>query len=985
MNDAPKHSSRTKMANQELTTEQRLVLVQERFSELANNLPEAFWLIDASERRVVYANHAYETLWGSSVEGVYSDRFDWLRNVHPEDVDRLVAAVQKNPLGGIDEEFRVVHGDGTQRWVHLRSFACHDAAGRVHTIGGIASDITAPRQTAIIQHAVIDALPANVSIIDSQGRIVATNAPWQKFIAAFAFPSAACGIGANYYEQCALAPDKQREEANNLSIAIRAVLAGQEKQLSLIHACRISQGEHWFRTLITPWSADGARGAIIAHIDITDSIQAEQRLTQLTCFDGVTGLPNRRQFCDRLTQEIAQAQRRSTHLALLHINLDRFKLVNESLGHNAGDALLLQTGQRLLNTLRGTDTVGRLGSDDFAVILVEPEGDHDVLTSVRRLESALSQVFLVDGQELFISASIGIALYPDDGVTLEMLLENAATAMYRAKDLGRNNKQFYTAAKNLHTKERLHLEMDLRKAQLSNEFELYFQAKMNCQNGSLAGFEALLRWNHPVLGLMEPAGFIDLLEETGLIIPVGTWVLRQACRQVAQWHGAGLGKPTLSVNISLRQFHSPQLCEQIREILKETALPPAALELDLTESVLMADTEKTIETLRQLKDIGVRIAIDDFGTGYSSLSYLKRFALDAVKVDRAFVQDITADPGDVSITRAVITMAHSLKLQVLAEGVETEGQLALLIANHCDQFQGFFFSPAIPAAGAEQLLREGRCLPPAMVSGGERSRTLLLVDDEANILTALKRLLRRDGYTIITADSGLAGLELLASQPVDVIISDQRMPGMTGVEFLRRAKEIYPATIRMVLSGYTELQSVTDAINEGAIYKFLTKPWDDEQLRENIAEAFRHKEIVDENRQLSQKLQLTNQELAVANERLAALLAKKQQELSRDHTSLDIMQELLQQIPWPLLGIDDSGMIASTNHAAEILLSKPGGLLGRSVNEVLPTELTQFIDTPDSSPVSHLLINQRMHAVRCHAMGSQSASQGHLLLLVPEE
>lgn len=958
-------------------------MLQERFSQLANNLPEAFWLIDVTERCVVYANHAYETLWGGKVEGVYSDRFDWLKNVHPEDVDRIVAAVREKPLGGIDEEFRLIRGDGSQRWVHLRSFACHDADGEVHTIGGIASDITAPRQTESIQRAVIDALPANLAIIDNQGKIVATNAPWQTFNATFAFPGSGCTIGANFLEQCAHANDRQREDASHLETAIRAVLAGQEKQLCLIHPCCTDHEEHWFRTLVTPWSANSSRGAVIAHIDITDSIQAEQRLAQLTCFDSITGLPNRRQFCDRLGQEIALAQRRNTHLALLHINLDRFKLVNESLGHDAGDALLLQTGQRLLSTLRSTDTIGRLGSDDFAVILVEPEGDHDVLSSVRRLENALTQVFMVDDQELFISASIGIALYPDDGKEREALLENAATAMFRAKDLGRNNKQFYTAAKNLHTKERLHLEMDLRRAQLNNEFELYYQAKMNCHDGSLAGFEALLRWNHPALGMLEPAGFLDLLEETGMIIPVGAWVLRQACRHVQQWHEAGFGTPTLSVNISLRQFHSPQLCELIQEILKESSLPPAALELDLTESVLMADTEKTIDTLRQLKAIGVRIAIDDFGTGYSSLSFLKRFALDAVKVDRAFVQDITADPGDVSITRAVITMAHSLKLQVIAEGVETEGQLTLLIANHCDQFQGFFFSPALPAAAAEQLLREGKRLPPVAGKDIQPSRTLLLVDDEANILTALKRLFRRDGYTIITADSGLAGLELLASQPVDVIISDQRMPGMTGVEFLRRAKEIYPASIRMVLSGYTELQSVTDAINEGAIYKFLTKPWDDEQLRENVAEAFRHKEIVDENRHLSQKLLITNQELANANERLARLLVSKQQELSRDQTSLDIMQELLQQIPWPLLGIDNSGMIAMTNHAADTLLSKPDGLLGRHSDEALPPELADMINSP--ALVSHQLINQHRYTVRCHTMGSQSASQGHFLLFVPEE
>ncbi len=973
------------MANDLLTAEERLALVQERFIQLANNLPEAFWLIDAIERRVLYANHAYETMWGACAEDVYRDRFDWLKNVHPEDLDRILAAVQKQPLGGIDEEFRVVHDDGSLRWVHLRSFACHDADGKVHSVGGMASDITAPRQAAILQNAVIDALLANVAIIDGQGQIIAVNAPWQEFISTFAFPTATCAVGDNYIESCEKVDGDNRSEASKLAIGIRAVLAGQEKQLSLIYTSHARQEEHWFRVLITPLVTESVQGAIIAHIDITDSILAEQRLAQLTCFDSVTGLSNRRQFCDRLGQEISQAQRRNTHLAVLHLNIDRFKLVNETLGHNAGDALLLQIGLRIMHCLRSTDTVGRLGGDDFAVILVEPEGDHDVLSSVHRLEKSLTQPYLVDDQELFITASIGIALYPDDSIDLEPLLENAATAMSRAKEQGGNNTQFYTVAKNIHAKERLRLETDLRRALAHNEFELYYQAKMNCQDGSLLGFEALLRWNHPTHGLMAPPQFIDLLEETGMILPVGEWVLRQACQQLAKWHTAGLGKPTVSVNISLRQFQSTKIYEQICTILKETGLPASALELELTESVLMVNADTTINTLKKLKTLGVSIAIDDFGTGYSSLSYLQRFPLDAVKVDRAFVQDITANPGDVSITRAVITMAHSLKLQVIAEGVETEGQLALLVANHCDQFQGFFFSPAVPAADAEQLLREGRCVPQAVLHGAERTRTLLLVDDESNILTALKRLLRRDGYIILTADSGLAGLELLASNPVDVIISDQRMPGMTGIEFLRRAKEIYPETIRMVLSGYTELQSVTDAINEGAIYKFLTKPWDDDQLRENIKEAFRHKEIVNENQNLSQKLQLANQELAIANDRLGSLLAQKQQELRRDQTSLDIMQELLQLTPWPLLGIDDFGMIASTNHAAEILLAKPEGLLGLLASEVLPMELMPILDATEMTVLPHILINQHPHSVRCHTMGSQSASQGRFILLVPEE
>ena len=579
-----------------------------------------------------------------------------------------------------------------------------------------------------------------------------------------------------------------------------------------------------------------------------DHLDKQERLNYLAYFDVLTGLPNRTLFYERLTQGLALARRNQSLLAVLSVDLDNFKTVIDTLGHGVGDLCLLEVGRRLTACLRETDTVGRISGDKFSIILPEIEHSEAAANVARKVIASGRKAYLIDGHELFVSVSIGITLFPDDADSSDALVGNADSAMYRAKDQGRNTYQFFTAEMNRNNQDKLRLEADLHYALLRGEFLLYYQPKVSCTTGKVTGFEALLRWQHPQRGLVGPIDFIPALEATDLIIDVSAWVLATACAQAQRWHAAGLGTPTIAVNVSGRQMLGDSLNQMVRQALDASGLAPAYLELELTESQLMKDAENVIGILARLKAMGVKLSVDDFGTGYSCLAYLKRFSIDSLKVDRAFVRDIIADPNDVSITRAIITLAHSLKLKVVAEGVETEGQLGLLIANHCDEIQGYYFSRPLPAEEATALLRTGRSLDSRVLGSMKQSRTLLLVDDEANILSSLKRLLRIDGYQILTAPSAEQGLELLASHRVDVIVSDQRMPGMSGVEFLRRVKVLHPETIRLVLSGYTDLQTVTDAINEGAIYKFLTKPWDDSHLRANIQEAFRTKEMADENR-----------------------------------------------------------------------------------------------------------------------------------------
>lgn len=387
--------------------------------------------------------------------------------------------------------------------------------------------------------------------------------------------------------------------------------------------------------------------------------------------------------------------------------------------------------------------------------------------------------------------------------------------------------------------ERLNLEAALRHALGRDELRLYYQPQVDVETGQIVGVESLVRWQHPQIGLVSPAKFIPLAEETGLIIPIGEWVLRTACTQAKAWKEAGLPSVRMAVNLSTRQFMQPGLADLIAGILQETGLEPDHLELEITESLLMEDVDKAVNILHILKGQGVCLAIDDFGTGYSSLNYLKRFPIDRLKIDKSFVQDITSSPDDAAITLAVIAMARSLKLEVIAEGVETEAQLAFLRARHCHEAQGYYFSPPLPAEKLTELLGkkwDAQFMP--MEQTGSCSRTMLLVDDEATITTALSRLLRRDGYRILTANSARQGLELLARHQVGVVIADQLMPEMNGTEFLRRVRELYPDTVRIMLSGHGSLETLVEAINQGAIYKFLSKPVVADLLRTTLREAF---------------------------------------------------------------------------------------------------------------------------------------------------
>ncbi|HEX7151160.1 MAG TPA: EAL domain-containing protein [Thermoanaerobaculia bacterium] len=435
---------------------------------------------------------------------------------------------------------------------------------------------------------------------------------------------------------------------------------------------------------------------------------AANEIEHLAYHDALTGLPNRPLFVDRLIVALAQAQRGQQKLAVFFLDLDRFKDINDSLGHSTGDALLKSVAERIRSCIREGDTVARFGGDEFTLLIPRVESVENAATIAHKIIETLKLPFFIHARELFVTTSIGVSLFPEDGLDPETLVRNADTAMYRAKEQGRDNYQLYAPAMNARALERLALENMLRKALTHDELVLHYQPVIDARTEQIVGAEALVRWRHPELGLLGPAQFITVAELSGLIIPLGQWVLATACRQIRAWEQHGL---TMSVNLSARQFGQPDLVDQIRAVIADTGINPAQLQLEITESNAMQNAESTMFTLRELRALGVKIAMDDFGTGYSSLNYLKRFPIDTLKLDQSFVHDVTSDSVDAAIVSAVIAMAHSLEMTVVAEGVETKEQLELLRRKDCDLIQGYYYSKPVPAAELDEQLNRAFATP----------------------------------------------------------------------------------------------------------------------------------------------------------------------------------------------------------------------------------------------------------------------------------
>ena len=505
-------------------------------------------------------------------------------------------------------------------------------------------------------------------------------------------------------------PEGERKDMH----AITAALREQREGKAIVRNFRKDGSSYWSELFVAPVRDDGdgpVSHFVVAQYDISTVMRFEQELEFQSRHDILTGLANRLLLRERLEQAMAVTRRSTLPLWVVFIDLDRFKFVNDTLGHDAGDLVLKNVAERLRDATREVDTVARLGGDEFVLLLPQHGNGEPGVAILQRILDAVAQPLQLGDYEFFLSCCIGVAVYPDDGSDADTLIKHADIAMYRAKEQGRGQWQFYASSMNAGTLERLGLESELRHALERGQFHLEYQPQLDLASGAVVGMEALLRWEHPQLGRIAPASFISLAEEMGLITPIGDWVLRTACAQARAWQLAGHGPLRLAVNLSARQFKQKNLLHAVAQALAETGLDAAQLELELTESMVMHDVEQATAIMGNLKALGVQLSIDDFGTGYSSLAYLRHFPIDVLKIDKSFVSDITHSTDDAAIVHAIISLAHSLRLKVIAEGVETAQQLAFLRQHGCDQMQGYLFSRPLAAPAFEELLLQRKMLP----------------------------------------------------------------------------------------------------------------------------------------------------------------------------------------------------------------------------------------------------------------------------------
>ncbi|HEU5339145.1 MAG TPA: EAL domain-containing protein, partial [Sulfuricaulis sp.] len=640
-------------------------------------------------------------------DGTYASA---VANTYPDDKALMERNIERVLRQGIATsiEFRILRPDGKVRWVQGQTEPVANAKGEINRIIGTVRDITERKQAEEalweneIKYRTLFEAAKDAIFLMKEGVIVDCNHHAQEMYGCLRHEL----IGRSLVDfSPPYQPDGRPSQEKTLQ-KINAALGGEPQFFEWVHIHLDGTSFH-AEVSLNAIELNNERYLHAIVRDISERMQAQERLQYLAHHDSLTGLPNRAMFLERLDHALTRARWTSRPLAVLFLDLDRFKNINDTLGHDIGDSALRVAAQRLLDSVREGDTVARLGGDEFTVLLEDLASTDDVPVVAQKILESVSQPFEVEDREFVMTTSIGISLYPSDGDDSLNLLRNADTAMYRAKEMGRNKSQFYSSEMGVKAFEKFMLESNLRHALERNEFQLYYQPQVNLATGAITGVEALLRWRHPELGLVSPAQFIPVAEETGLMQSIDEWVLRTACLQAQAWRSAGLPPFVMAVNLSGAVFSEPTLVDIISRVMGESCMAPGQLELEITEGAIMQNAEHMVRTLDDLRKMGINLAIDDFGTGYSSLSYLKRFPIDTLKIDQSFVKDVTYKDEDASLVKVIIVMGHALKLKVIAEGVETTEQLALLRQLGCDGMQGFLFCRPLPAKEITRLMKSG--------------------------------------------------------------------------------------------------------------------------------------------------------------------------------------------------------------------------------------------------------------------------------------
>lgn len=715
---------------------QQLAERDQLFQLVCENAADMIFVVDSDGRRLDNST-PYQKILGYSQESGTT----WSNEqIHPDDRPRVLKAAEKVRLGGKGErlECRMRHKDGSWRTVESIACAIRNPKNQIAKLVFVNRDVTQQRQAeelllhnAALRHAeekyraIFEDAVVGIFQMTPEGRPLNINRALAQ-IHGYDSPEHFMAEISNLVSQL-FVDSRQIDEWKNV--------------LDKEGVVRSAEAEVLCRDRTTKWVLANVRavrdsdGKVVLHEgtleDITDRKVAENQVKFLAYYDVLTGLPNRTLLRDRLGIALAVSRRRNDKVALLFLDLDRFKVINDSLGHSFGDLLLRLVADRLKTRARDQDTVARIGGDEFVVVLTGLKDMTDAAVAAQRVMDAMIAEFVIQGRSLSVNCSMGISVFPQHGLDSETLIKNADAAMYSAKEAGRNRSQFFSDAMKAQVAERLTVEQGLRAALDKKEFFLMFQPQMDMATGTMVGFEALLRWQHPQLGTVTPDRFIRIAENCGLILQIGAWVLRTACAQARRWQEEGICAVPVAVNVSPVQFRQPGFQELIGSVLSETGLPCQYLELELTESLLLSNADMTSSVLRELKSMGLQLSIDDFGTGYSSLSYLKQFPFGKLKIDRSFIRDVAVNTDDAAITTAIIRMAKSLGLKVIAEGVENEAQMAFLRALRCDEIQGYYFSKPLTAEQVSAKFRPDPVEHAAAICIPQKTQSMRIIDGDS--------------------------------------------------------------------------------------------------------------------------------------------------------------------------------------------------------------------------------------------------------------